>query len=208
MLPQVYPGSPGYPGIIFTRLPRGGFHRSSVHLRALPAQGRRRGPLVEGVGVAGECLVVGQRELHPAHDDVQSLGLGTAVLLVHQIGVVDYLGDLMKHGIVQLVLFKERLEGAVLPVVGEPGPHDVEELCTLRGFRWISDEGKGRIRIYEAPYQPYAGGAVHMAASACGPEHQLPPPEPMPSSGLALSLTASRAALSAEAASFLNGERK
>src|SRR5215211_377906 len=84
--------------------------------------------IVEGVGVAGEYLVVGQRELHPAHDNIQSLGLGASVLLVHQIGVVDYLGDLVKHRIVQLVLFKERLEGAVLAVVGEPGPYNIEEL--------------------------------------------------------------------------------
>ena len=32
--------------------------------------------IVKGVGVASEYLVVGECELHPAHDRVQALGLG------------------------------------------------------------------------------------------------------------------------------------
>src|SRR5215217_3016884 len=53
--------------------------------------------LVKDVRVKGECLIVGEGDLHAAHDGVQPLGLGPPVLLVHEVGVVDYLGDLMEH---------------------------------------------------------------------------------------------------------------
>jgi hypothetical protein len=64
-----------------------------------------------------EGLVVGEGELHPAYYGVEALGLGTAVLLVHQVGVVNYLGDLREYGILEIVLREERLEGAGVSVV-------------------------------------------------------------------------------------------
>src|SRR5215216_4409479 len=158
--------------------------------------------------MAGKRLVVGEGELHPAHDGVKALGLGTAELLVHEVGVVDYLGYLTEHRVLQLVLLQERLERAVFAAVGEPCPHDVEELRSVRGLRGVAEEGEGGFRVYEAPYQPDTGGAVYMAASAGSPQHQLPPPEPSAPAEPSLPLTASRAALSAAAASFLSGERK
>src|SRR5215212_12008075 len=63
--------------------------------------------IVEYVGVFYEGVIVRQRELHPAHDGVQTLGLGAGILLVQQIGVVDYLGDLAQHGVVEVVLLQE-----------------------------------------------------------------------------------------------------
>src|SRR5215212_3933579 len=164
--------------------------------------------IVERVGVARERMVVGQRELHAAHDGVQALGLGTGVLLVHQVGVVDYLGDLAQHGVLQFVVLQERLEGAVLPAVGEPGPDHVEELRPLRGLRGIAEEGEGGMRVQEAPYQPDAGGAVYVAASASGPQHQILPSVPRAPADPSPPLTASRAALSTSAASRRSGERK
>src|SRR5215210_653963 len=159
--------------------------------------------IVERVGVARERMVFGQRELHAAHDGVQALGLGTGVLLVHQVGVVDYLGDLAQHGVLQFVVLQERLEGAVLPAVGEPGPDHVEEFRPLRGLRGVAEEGEGGLGVQKSPDQPDAGGAVYVAAPTRSPQHQFIP------SALAappLSLTASRAALSACAASPLSGE--
>src|SRR5919107_6394122 len=103
--------------------------------------------------MARERLIVWQRELHAAHDGVEALGLGAGVLLVHQVCVADYLRDLAQHRVAQeVVLLQEGLEGAILPSVGEPGPDHVEELRLLRGLRGISEEGKGGIRVYEAPY--------------------------------------------------------
>jgi hypothetical protein len=93
-------------------------------------------------------------------------------------------------------------------VVGEPGSNHVEELCPLWGFRRITEEGEGGIRVYEAAYQAYAGGAVHVAAPARGPQHQTLPSALGVPADPSRSLTASRAALSASAASRRSGERK
>src|SRR5215210_3727686 len=165
--------------------------------------------VVEDVGMARERLVVWQRELHAAYDGVQALGLGAGVLLVQQVGVVDDLGDLAKHGVAQeVVLLEEGLEGAILPSVGEPGPDHIEELCPLLGFRGIAEEGEGCLRVQEAPDQPDAGCAVHVAAPARGPQHQTLPSVPRAPADPLRSLTASRAALSAPAASRRSGERK
>src|SRR5215213_3741053 len=164
--------------------------------------------IVEGVCVPRERQIVGQRELHATYDGVQTLGLGAGVLLVHQVGVVDDLRDLAQHGVVEVVLLEEGLEGAVFPVVGEPCSNHVEELCPLWGFRRIAEEGEGGIRVYEAPYQPDAGGAVHVAALARGPQHQPWPSVPRVPADPSRSLTASRVALSAPAASRRSGERK
>src|SRR5215218_3047546 len=72
--------------------------------------------LVKDVRVKGERLVVGEGELHAAHDGVQPLGLGPPVLLVHQVGVVDDLRYLAQHGVAQeVVLLQEGFEGAILP---------------------------------------------------------------------------------------------
>jgi hypothetical protein len=76
--------------------------------------------------VPGEGHVVGEGEPHAAHDGVQVLGLGAPVLLVHKVRVVDDLRDLAQHGVAEIVLFEERLQGAVLPAVGEPCSHHVE----------------------------------------------------------------------------------
>src|SRR5919112_2488090 len=150
--------------------------------------------------MARERQVVGQRELHAAHDGVKALGLGAGVLLVHQVCVMDDLRDLAQHRVVEGVLLQEGLEGAVLTVVGEPGPHHIEELRPLWGLRGIAEEGEGGIRVYEAPDQPYAGCAVHVAAPARGPQHQTLPSAPGALVAASRSLTASRAALSAPAA--------
>src|SRR5215204_7472875 len=89
---------------------------------------------------------------------------GRAYFFVQQVGVVDDLCDLAQHGVAQeVVLLQEGLEGAILPTVGEPGPHHIEELRFLRCFRRIAEEGEGGIRVYEAPYQPDTGGTVHVA---------------------------------------------
>src|SRR5215217_5176649 len=163
--------------------------------------------VVEHVGVDRERLVVGQRELHAPNDGVQALGLGAGVLLVHQVGVVDDLGDLAQHGVAQeVVLLEEGLEGAILTSVGESGPDHVEELSPLRGLRRIAEEGEGGIRVQEAPYQPDAGGAVHVAPAARGPKHQ--PSVRAVAAVPSWPLTAARAALSVTAASRLSGERK
>src|SRR5215203_1361798 len=165
--------------------------------------------VVEHVGVARECLIVGERELHAPHDGVQALGLRAGVLLVHEVGVVDDFGDLAQHGVAQeVVLLEERLEGAILTSVGESGPDHVEELRLLGGLRRIAKEGEGGVRVYEAPYQPDAGGAVHVAAPASGPKHQPSPSVRAVPAVPSRSLTASRAALRAAAASPLSGERK
>src|SRR5215218_4836968 len=165
--------------------------------------------VVEDVCVDRERQVVGQRELHAAHDGVQALGLGAGVLLIHEVGVVDDLPDLAQHGVAQeIVLLEERLEGAILTSVGESGPDHVEELRPLRGLRRIAEEGEGGIRVHEAPYQPDAGGAVHVAPAARGPKHQPSPSVRALAAVPSWSLTAARAALSATAASPLSGERK
>src|SRR5215211_2377880 len=164
--------------------------------------------IVEGVCVPRERQIVGQRELHAAHDGVQALGLGAGVLLVHQIGVVNNLRDLAQHGVVEVVLLEEGLEGAVFPSVGEPGPDHVEELRSLWGFRRIAEEGKGCPWVQEASDQPYAGGAVHVAALARGPEHYLPLPTSRFSAVPVAALTARRESLRAAVASVLSGERK
>src|SRR5215218_4815701 len=164
--------------------------------------------LVKDVRVKGERLIVGEGELHAAHDGVQPLGLGPPVLLVHQVGVVDYLGDLMEHPVLQLVVLQESLEGAVLPSVREPGPDHIEELRLLRGFRGIVEEGEGGPWVHEAPDQPNAGCAVHVTALTRRPQHQVLPSVPNALADPSLTLAASRAALSAPAASPLSGERK
>src|SRR5215210_6669263 len=130
-------------------------------------------------------------------------------LLIHEVGVVDDLPDLAQHGVAQeVVLLEERLEGAVLPAVGEPGPHHIEELRPLLGLRGIAAEGEGGIRVYEAPYQPDAGGAVHVAAPARGPQHQTLSSVRAAPADASRPLKASRAALSASATSRRSGERK
>src|SRR5919107_1583206 len=164
--------------------------------------------LVKDVRVKGERFVVGEGELHAAHDGVQPLGLGPPVLLVHQVGVVDYLGDLMEHPVLQLILLEKRLEGAVLSAVGKLGPDHVEELRPLRGLRGIAEEGKGGLGVYKAPDQPDACGAVHVASPTRCPQHQVLLSVPRTPDDPSLALTASRAALSACAASTLSGERK
>src|SRR5215216_4669823 len=160
--------------------------------------------------MARERLVVWQRELHAAYDSVQAIGLGAGVLLVHQVCVMDDLRDLAQHRVAQEgVLLQEGFEGAIFPTVGEPGPYHIEELRPLRGLRRIAEEGEGGIRVYEAPYQPDAGGAVHVAPSASGPQHQTSPSSVRAAPvGASRSIAAWRAALSAAAASPLSGERK
>src|SRR5215218_821411 len=158
--------------------------------------------------MARERQVVWQRELHAAYDGVQALGLGAGVLLVHQVCVMDDLRDLAQHGVVEGVLLQEGLEGAVLTVVGEPGPHHIEELRPLLGLRGIAEEDEGCLRVQEAPNQPYAGGAVHVAALARGPQHQTLPSVPRAPDDPSPTLTASRAAFSAPAASRRSWERK
>src|SRR5829696_4047353 len=131
------------------------------------------------------------------HDGVKALGLGAGVLLVHEVGVVDDLCDLAQHGVAyEIVIPQEGLEGAILPSVGEPDPYHVEELRPLRGLRRIAKEGEGGVRVYEAPDQPYAGSAVHVAPAACGPKHQPSPSVRAVAAVPSRSLTASRAALS------------
>ena len=61
-------------------------------------------PVEDGVGVLDHGLVVRQSELHAPYYDIETLGLGPPVLLVHEVRVVDELGDLRQHGISQLVL--------------------------------------------------------------------------------------------------------
>src|ERR671921_1128855 len=163
---------------------------------------------VKDVRVKGECLIVGEGELHAAHDGVQPLGLGPPVLLVYQVGVVDYLGDLMEHQVLQLILLEERLEGAVLSAVGKLGTYHIEELRPIRGLRGIAEEGKGGLGVYKAPDQPDACGAVHVASPTRCPQHQVLLSVPRTPDDPSLALTASRAALSACAASTLSGERK
>src|SRR5215208_2218532 len=158
--------------------------------------------------MARERVVVWQRELHAAYDGVQALGLGAGVLLVHEVGVMDYLRDLAQHRVVEGVLLQEGLEGAVLTVVGEPGPHHIEELRPLLGLRGIAEEDEGCLLVQEAPNQPYAGGAVHVTPAARGPQHQGLPSAPGTLVAASRSLMASRATLSAPAASRRSGDRK
>src|ERR671913_1175353 len=153
-------------------------------------------------------MIARSRVLFPAHDGVQPLGLGPPVLLVHEVGVVDDLGYLAEHPVLEPVLLQESLEGAVLLAVGEPGPDHVEELRPLRRLRGIAEEGEVGLRVQEAPYQPDAGGAVHVATPARGPHHQRLPSPPRSPADPWLVLAASRAALSVCAASLLSGERK
>src|SRR5215203_883877 len=62
--------------------------------------------------------------------------------------------------------------------------------------------------LCKALYQPDAGGAVHVAALARGPQHQPWPSVPRVPADPSRSLTASRVALSASAAWRRSGERK
>src|SRR5829696_3798555 len=143
------------------------------------------------------------------HDGVKALGLGAGVLLVHEVGGVDDLCDLAQHGVAyEIVIPQEGLEGAIPPSVGEPGPYHVEELRSLGGLRGIAEEGEGGIRVHEAPYQPDAGGAVHVTPAARGPQHQGLLSAPGALVAASRSLTASRAALSAPAASRRSGARQ
>src|SRR5918994_2256805 len=94
------------------------------------------------------------------------------------------------------------------PSVGEPGPDHVEKLRSLRGLRGIAEESEGRLLVQEALDQPYAGGAVHVTSTSRGPQHQTLSSVPRTPGALSRSLMASRAAVSAHAASRRNGDRK
>ena len=96
----------------------------------------------DGIGVMGQGKVVGQDELHPANNGVKAIGLGTTVLAAHEVGVVHDLRDLSEHEVVLRILLEKGFEGGVIPVVGEPGAHDVEELCLLGRLRRVLEEGR------------------------------------------------------------------
>src|SRR5215210_3320240 len=176
-------------------------------LGRLPLQVRVQA-VEDSVRVEREGLVVGEGELHTPDHGVQPFGLGAPVLLVHEVGIMDYLGDLMEYPVLQLVVLQECLEGTGVPAVREPGPDHVEELCPLRGLRGIAEEGEGGLGIQESPYQPDACRPVHVAAPARGPQHQGLSSVPKTPDGPSLALAASRAALSASAAPRRRGERK
>src|SRR5215210_8213068 len=141
--------------------------------------------------------IVHERELHAAHDGVQTLRLGSAVLLVHEVRVVHDLGDLRQHWVLEGILLEECFEGAIVSSVGEPGEGDVEELCPLRGLLRILEESEVGLRIDEALDEPRACGAVDVATSAGCPKHQVPLPVlSLSAAWFWLSLTACLAALS------------
>src|SRR5919199_3607396 len=64
------------------------------------------------------------------------------------------------------MLLEEGLEGAVFPVMGEPGSGHIKEVRLLRSLRRIFEERESGLRVYEALYQPDAGRAVHVAPPA------------------------------------------
>src|SRR3712207_6811940 len=119
---------------------------SDPMLEHLPAQVGTES-VEDGVGVTGQRLIVREDELHAADDGVEAIGLGAAVLLVHQVGVVDDLSYLLEQRVLQLVFLQERLEGTVLAAVGEPCPRYVEELRPLRRFGGVAEEGEGGLRV-------------------------------------------------------------
>src|SRR5215204_5077226 len=104
--------------------------------------------------MARERLVVWQRELHAAYDGVQALGLGAGVLLVHQVCVMDDLRDLAQHRVVEGVLFEEGLKGAVLTVVGEPGPPHMEGFAPSRAPGGTAEEAKEATAVTKARNKP------------------------------------------------------
>src|SRR5215211_1250899 len=165
-------------------------------------------PVEDRVGVPGQGRVVRKDELHTADDGVQATGLGTAVLVVHQVRIVHDLRDLRQHGIFQRVLLEKGLEGAIIPAVGEPGARDVEELRTLGRLRRVFEEGEDGLAVYETPDQPHARRAVHVTPAPGGPEHQPPSLAPSRSTALVSPLRTRRAARRASAASVRRGERK
>src|SRR5215212_5310746 len=180
---------------------------SDPMLEHLPAQVGVE-PVEDGVGVPGERLVVGENELHTADYGVQPIGLGTAVLFVHEVSVVHDLRDLGQRRIFQMILLDERLERAIVATVGVPGSSDVEELRPLWCLHRVFEEREGSLSVHKTPDQPHAGRAVHVASAAGSPEHQ--PLSSAPSRTCSATPPASvlRAARKASAASVRKGERK
>src|SRR5215211_154403 len=164
-------------------------------------------PIEDGVGVARQGRVVRQDELHAAYDGVEAVRLGAAVLVVHQVGVVHYLRDLDQYGILQRILLEESLEGAIVPAMREPGTRDVKELHPIGRLSRVLEVGEGGLVVYEAPYQPHAGRAVHVAPAAGRPQHQ-PPSAALLSAEVPPPTSIRRAARKAWAASIRKGERK
>src|SRR3954453_3042963 len=129
------------------------------------------------------------------------------IFLVHEISVVNDLSNLCQYRIFQGILLEKGFKRAVFPMVRKPGSCYVEQLSLIWSLLHILKEGEGSLRVYEALYQPDAARAVYVASLSGGPEHQPPLSAPI-SSASPPCLTAPRAAFSAEAASFLKGDRK
>src|SRR5215204_3209526 len=159
----------------------------------------------DGLCMKGECLVVGEGELHTLDHGVESVGLGAAVPVVHEVGVVNYLGDFTQYGVTQVVLFENRLEGTGAPAVGESGPGHVEELSSFRRFRDVPEEAKFGVRVYAATDQPNAGRPVYVTSSPCCPEHY---PASSRMASPAPSFTTRRASRIAASATFRKGDLK
>src|SRR5918993_176481 len=129
----------------------------------------------DGVSVKRQGLVVGEGLLHAPDHGVQPIGLGAPVHTVHEVGVVDYLGDLSQHGIVQIVLFEHGLEGAGVAAVGEPGSGHVEELCPFGRLRSVPEEVKLGVGVDAAPDQPHAGRPTYVTSPPGCPQHYPAP---------------------------------
>src|ERR671910_456239 len=123
---------------------------SDPMLEHLPAQVSVE-PFEDGVGVPGERMVVGENQLHAADYGVKPIGLGTAVLFIHEVSVVHDLRDLGQRRIFEMILLDEGLERAIIATVGESSSGDVEQLRPLRRLHGVLEEREGCLRVYETP---------------------------------------------------------
>src|SRR5215217_6012695 len=135
--------------------------------------------LVKDVRVKGERFVVGEGELHAAHDGVQALGLGPPVLLVHQVGVVDDLRDLVEHSVLQLVLLQESLEGAVpqrceslAPTTSRSSAPSGASVGSPKKAKAASGSKKRRINQMQAVRSTWQPRRVAHSISPCPPRHR------------------------------------
>src|SRR5207249_9513359 len=95
-------------------------------------------------------------------------GLAAAELAVVQVGLVHDLRDDPHAPVLDAEALDECLEGAILAVVSEIGPEDVERHALARGVRGIG-EAELRVGVAEALDEPRRGDAVDVRARTGDP---------------------------------------
>src|SRR5439155_1586126 len=128
----------------------------------------------EGAGDGQHLLIVGHHRQAPA-DHVEPGCLGGVVAVVGQIGLVHHAGDVPEDGIVEVVAAQDRLEAAVVAVVGQLDAAHVERGGVGRNLERVVDEDEGGLGVDEASDQPRAGGAVYVAVGPRRPPTRAAP---------------------------------